>query len=154
MDDKTEDAWPTTDSLERETLVAPAPPPPFEPAGPPPDRGMGAGMVLALVAIVLVALGVLIAWFLTHRGHDKPAVTTVVVSTAGTVTTNATTATTPKKANVSMPDVRGRSLAAARAALQAAGLKTTVTRATSAKPAGTVVDEAPKPGAKIAAGWR
>ena len=51
-----------------------------------------------------------------------------------------------------MPDVRGRSLAAARAALQAAGLKTTVTRATSAKPAGTVVDEAPKPGAKIAKG--
>lgn len=118
---------------------------------PPPDRRIGAGMALAIGAILLVALGILVAWLLTHRSSDKGSVTTVVVSTQSAPSTTSRI-TTPSIAKVAMPDVRGRSLADARSALQAAGLKTAVTQVTSTKPAGTVVDEAPKPGAKLPKG--
>ena len=152
MNQPPEDAWPTPDSAtvvdQHETLVADAPPPP---AGPPPDRRIGAGMLLALGAIALVVLGALLAWYLTHRSHNSnPATTTVVTTAANTATTNVTTA--PAVAQVALPDVKGRTLADARSALQSAGLKTAVTQVTSTQPAGTVVDEAPKPGVKLPKG--
>jgi serine/threonine-protein kinase len=51
-----------------------------------------------------------------------------------------------------VPDLTGRSLSDARAALEKLGLKVNVTRATSDQPAGTIVDQAPKPGGKLAKG--
>jgi beta-lactam-binding protein with PASTA domain len=53
---------------------------------------------------------------------------------------------------VAVPDVVGKSLAEAQAQLDAQGLNSAKTEATSTQPAGTVVDEAPKPGVKLAKG--
>lgn len=50
---------------------------------------------------------------------------------------------------VAMPDVSGQKLADAQAALDKLGLDSTVTQVTSDQAAGTVVDQAPKPGAKL-----
>jgi beta-lactam-binding protein with PASTA domain len=149
MNQPPEDAWPTSDAP---TAIAPPPPPPLAPVEPPPDRRIGAGMALAIGAILLVALGILIAWLLTHRSSDKGSVTTVVLRTQSTPATTSRVTTPSVVAKIAMPDVRGRSLADARSALSAAGLKTAVTQVTSTKPAGTVVDEAPKPGAKLPKG--
>jgi len=53
---------------------------------------------------------------------------------------------------VGVPDVGGQSLSEAQANLDKAGLDSTVTQVTSTEPAGTVVDQAPKAGAKLAKG--
>jgi serine/threonine-protein kinase len=54
--------------------------------------------------------------------------------------------------NVAVPDLSGKSFSDARAALDRLGLDSTRTQVTSNEPAGTVVDQAPKPGAKLAKG--
>jgi beta-lactam-binding protein with PASTA domain len=128
------DTWPKADEptlVEHETLVA---------APPPPDRRIGWGMVVAIVVVALVVLGALLAWLLTHRSNDDSTVTTVVTTQSATAV------------QVTMPDVQGQTLRTARASLESAGLKTTVTKVTSSKPAGTVVDQAPDAGAKLAKG--
>src|SRR2546421_13120773 len=85
------DTWPTPEDetvVSREdTLVGtppPGAPPPVPPpeAGPPADRRIGAGMLLGLGALALVAAGLVIAWLLTHRDNTKQT-TTVVVTTNG-----------------------------------------------------------------------
>lgn len=53
---------------------------------------------------------------------------------------------------VAVPDLQGESFADARAALDKLGLDSTRTQVTSGKPAGTVVDQAPRPGSKLAKG--
>ena len=53
---------------------------------------------------------------------------------------------------VAVPDVSGSSASDAQAALDKLGLDSTLTEVTSDKPAGTVVDQAPKPGGKLAKG--
>jgi beta-lactam-binding protein with PASTA domain len=53
---------------------------------------------------------------------------------------------------VAVPDLGGKSFADARAALDKLGLDSTRTPVTSTEPAGTVVDQAPKAGAKLAKG--
>ena len=53
---------------------------------------------------------------------------------------------------IAVPDLTGQSFAAAQAKLDAAGLDSTRTEVTSEEPAGTVVDQAPKAGAKAAKG--
>jgi beta-lactam-binding protein with PASTA domain len=53
---------------------------------------------------------------------------------------------------VAVPDLGGKSFADARAALDKLGLDSVRTQVTSDKPAGTVVDQAPKPGGKLAKG--
>ncbi|MGH3003744.1 MAG: PASTA domain-containing protein [Gaiellaceae bacterium] len=207
------DAWPVSEEptvvAPRDTLVgAPAPQPP---AGPPPDRRVGLGMLLALGALVLIAIGIVLAWLLAHRGGSTASATTVVV-----VTTAPATGTAPAKVSVprliglteqralirlgqvglrpkevyrptskpkgvvvsqkpkeatslarqgrvtlvidsgapkvKVPDVRGKSLADAQAALDELGLDSQKTLVASAKPAGTVVDEGPEPGAKLPKG--
>jgi beta-lactam-binding protein with PASTA domain len=76
---------------QHETLVGGTPPPPVEPPpvapppGPPADRRIGAGMLLGLGVLVLIAAGILIAWLLTNR-NDNPKPTTVVVTTAPSTT--------------------------------------------------------------------
>lgn len=53
---------------------------------------------------------------------------------------------------VAMPDVVGRAYGDARSQLDKLGLTATETEVTSTKPAGTVVDQAPKPGTRLAKG--
>jgi serine/threonine-protein kinase len=53
---------------------------------------------------------------------------------------------------VAVPDLSGKSFADARSALDKLGLDSVQTPVTSDKPAGTVVDQAPKPGGKLAKG--
>jgi serine/threonine-protein kinase len=53
---------------------------------------------------------------------------------------------------VAVPDLTGDSFAAARSTLDKLGLDSTKTQVTSAKPAGTIVDQAPKAGGKLAKG--
>jgi eukaryotic-like serine/threonine-protein kinase len=208
-----EDSWPTPEGEtvvvrnEGDTLVGAEPPVPPPAAGPPPDRRIGAGMLLAIGAILLVAAGIALAYFLTHRSHHKQ-VTTVVVTTAptpvvkkvavprvvglkeqdalvklasvglrpkevykptrqpkGVVVSQAPQeATEVKKGTqvklvidsgapkVAVPSVTGMSAAEAQAALDKEGLDSTTTQVTSSKPAGSVVDQAPKAGAKLAKG--
>jgi len=146
-----ENTWPTPDDptvVEHETLVATPPPPPPDVVPPPPDRRIGWGMLLAIVVIALIVLGAILAWLLTHRSNDNA--TTTVVTTQATPTVTTTPSVTP--ARVAVPDVQGQTLKDARAALTSAGLKTATTKVTSAKPAGTIVDQAPDAAAKVAKG--
>jgi serine/threonine-protein kinase len=53
---------------------------------------------------------------------------------------------------VAVPDLTGTSLADAQRKLDALGLQSTKTQVTSTEPPGTVVDQAPKPGGKLAKG--
>ena len=82
------DSWPQPEDetvvARHETLVGGPPPPgppgaPLPPAGPPADRRIGAGMLLGLGVLALVAAGILIAYLLTHQNNDKK--TTTVVTT-------------------------------------------------------------------------
>ena len=133
-----DDAWPTPDDptviSSSETVVG-APPP--DPVGPPPDRRIGAGMLLALGALALVALGILIAWYLTHRDDDKSTTTVTTVQTATTA------------GQVTVPDVTGESFADAQTTLEAMGLDSAKKTVSSGKPAGTVVEQTPQAGASL-----
>jgi serine/threonine-protein kinase len=106
-------------------------------------------MLLGLAAIVLVAAGVLIAYLLTHRDSNG-SVTTVVLSTG--VSTPATATTPTVVAKVGVPDLTGKSFADAQAALDKLGVASKATQAASSKPAGTVLDQTPKPGARVKKG--
>ena len=204
------DQWPTSDDptvvRRQDTLVDPAPPLP--PAAPPPDRRVGAGMLLGLGVLALVAAGLALAWYLTHRDDNKQTTTVLVTTTAAppaaqkvvvprlvglqeqaalvrlgqlglrpkevfrptkkpknVVVSQAPSASArigkgdqvtlvidsgaPK---VAVPDLTGRSFTDAQATLDKLGLDSTKTQVTSTKPAGTVVDQAPKSGAKLAKG--
>ncbi len=144
--------WPV---LENTTLVSPAEtvvqsPAPV-PAGLPSDRGIGSGMLLAIVVFAVVAAAVLAALLLSRRGHSST--TTVVVTTAaatpGTSTTHLASASASQR---SVPNLGGLPLPQARATLAALGLRAATTPVSSGKPAGTIVEQAPKPGAKLAKG--
>src|SRR4051794_30690963 len=213
------DAWPTPDDAtvvsRRDTLVG-APPPPGPPpaappgAGPPADRRIGAGMLLGLGALALVAAGLLIAWLLTHRDSNNQT-RTVIVTTGGgkgsflppkvavprliglheqaalvrlgqlglrpkavfrptkqpkgvVVSQKPEEATELPRGGrvtividsgapqVAVPDLTGGSFADAQRKLDQLGLDSTKTAVTSTEPPGTVVDQAPKPGGKLAKG--
>ena len=144
------DGWPEPEGAtivsEHETVVAP---PPLEPIGPPPDRRVGAGMLLALGAIALVALCVLIAWLLIDRSHPQTG-TTVVTTTAPPTTTVSGSAALAQK---TVPAVTGLPLADAQTKLAALGLKTTTTPVSStSQPPGSVTEQAPQAGVKLAKG--
>jgi serine/threonine-protein kinase len=133
-----DDAWPAPDDptviSSRETMVD-APPP-----GPPPDRRIGTGMLLALGALALVAAGIAIAWYLTHRDEDKSTTTVTTVQTATTA------------AEVAIPDLTGKPFPEAQATLDAVGLHTSKQPVSSDKPAGIVVGQKPDAGASVAKG--
>lgn len=158
------EAWPTPNGDDpayvrrEETLVGGAPPPPpgyADPAAPPPDRRIGAGMLLGLAALLLVAGGIALAWYLTHR-DTKSQVTTVLVTTAPTTTQQSQATTTAKKPVVVkksvVPTVVGMQVSDAQATFDKLGLKTTVKQVTANEAAGTVVGQAPKAGEKLARG--
>jgi beta-lactam-binding protein with PASTA domain len=136
-----DDAWPTPDEptvvSSSETLVN-APPP--EPVGPPPDRRIGTGMLLALGALALVAGGIALAWYLTHRDDDKGTTTVTTVQTATVA------------GQVAVPDLTGKPFPEAQATLDAAGLHTSKRAVSSDQPAGTVVGQKPQAGASVAKG--
>jgi beta-lactam-binding protein with PASTA domain len=131
--------WPSADDP---TIISPpgeaAGPPP--PAGPPPDRRVGAGLLLGIGVVALVALGIVVAYLLTHRNKND-AVTTVT-----------TTSSTEAAANVSVPDVMGQAFAEAQAKLSTAGLPSTKADVVSNQPAGTVLAQDPAAGSKLAKG--
>jgi beta-lactam-binding protein with PASTA domain len=152
------EGWPVQDSdtvvvhRSADTAVGgapPAPPPPVAPGPPPPDRRIGAGMLLALATLVLVAAGVAIAYLLIHRDSNST-VTTVVLNTG---TSTPATATAPAVvAKVGVPDLTGKSFADAQAALDRLGVASKAVQVASGKPAGTVLDQRPKPGARVKKG--
>jgi beta-lactam-binding protein with PASTA domain len=140
------DAWPTRENATgittREEL---APLGPREPLGPPPsDRRLGEGMLLGLAALALVAIGVAVAYLLTHRNATRS--TTVIVRSGST--TGAAGATGFAIA----PDVRGLRVATASAQLHSAGFSTAETTALSTGKAGTVLRQVPRPGSRARKG--
>ena len=136
-----DDTWPAADDptviSSRETVVDGPPP---GPVGPPPDRRIGAGMLLGLGALALVAAGIAIAWYLTHRDDKKNTTTVTTVQTATAV------------AKVSVPDLTGKPFPEAQATLDGAGLHTSKKPVDSARAAGTVVGQTPKAGASVPKG--
>jgi serine/threonine-protein kinase len=146
-----EDAWPTPDgetvALRRsDTLVGAEPPvpPPVPPpvGGPPPDRRIGAGMLLGIGAILLVAAGIAIAWYLTHRSTSHNT-TTVVVTTTGK----------PKAApKVAVPRVVGMKEQQALVRLASVGLRPKEIYKPTKKPKGVVVSQSPQEATELAKG--
>jgi beta-lactam-binding protein with PASTA domain len=142
------DAWPTPEDEtvvhERETVVGGTPPPP-PPVGPPPaDRRIGAGMLLGLGVLVLVAAGILIAYLLTHKNDNKtPTATTVVVTTAPTNTV-------PPK--VAVPRFVGMKEQDALVRAGQVGLQPKEVFKPTKAPKGTVISQKPPEGSELARG--
>jgi beta-lactam-binding protein with PASTA domain len=135
-----DDAWPTLEErpLEatRETVVDQAP----IGAPPPPDRRIGAGMLLALGAVALVAVGILVAYLLTHRGDDQ---TTTVVVTAPAA---------PGAAKVSVPRVVGLDSTEAAGKLAQAGLRPKLVFRKGGGTNGKVLEQRPEQATRLAKG--
>lgn len=149
--------WPVPD--QRETVVTGGPP------GPPPpgrrswfDDNLALGLGAILVLLILIggaAVGIYVARHSHH--HNASTVRTVLVTTtspAQTVTTAAKTATTPPAATkTAVPSFVGEPIAQARATVTSMHFRLATTPVTGAgQPAGTVVDQAPKAGKKLASG--
>jgi beta-lactam-binding protein with PASTA domain len=206
------ETWPTTEDdtavTRSDTLVGGPPPPAAPPPAAPPepgDRRIGAGMLLALGALALVAAGILIAWLLTHQKSDHKTTTVLVTTQPKTAVPPKVTvprlvglkeqealirlgqiglrpkevfkptkqpkgvvvSQKPQEATeaargsrvtlvidsgapkVPVPDLTGMSFTDAQAKLDQLGLDSTKTEVTSDQPAGTIVDQAPKPGGKL-----
>jgi beta-lactam-binding protein with PASTA domain len=136
-----DDTWPTADDptviSQRETVTGPPP------VGPPPDRRIGAGMLLALGAIALVAVGIALAYLLTHRHKDHP--TTTTVTTAARTTTAVT-------AKVAVPHFVGMKEADALVKLGQVGLQPKEVFRTQRTNPGTVLSQAPQQAVEVAKG--
>ncbi len=129
---------------QRETVVDGAPPPPVvPPPGPPADRRIGAGMLLGLGALALVAAGIAIAWLLTHRSDDKQTATTVVVTTAPSTTV-------PPK--VAVPRFVGMKEQGALVRAGQVGLQPKEVFKPTKAPKGVVVSQRPPEGSELARG--
>jgi beta-lactam-binding protein with PASTA domain len=139
------DSWPTPEDetvvQQHETLTGGTPPPPAAP--PPADRRIGAGMLLGLGALALVAAGILIAWLLTHQKDDKKAATTVIVTTAPSTTV------APK---VSVPRFVGLKEQDALVRAGQVGLKPKEVFKPSKAPKGVVLSQRPPEGTELARG--
>ncbi len=153
MTEPPNDTWPTPDgetvvvSRDRDTLVG-APPPPAAPtpppaAGPPPDRRVGAGMLLGIGALLLVAAGIAIAWFLTHRDSNKQVTTVVVHSTPRN-------AVGPAK--VAVPRVVGMKESEALVRLAQIGLQPKEIHRPTKQPTNTVLSQKPSEAKEVAKG--
>jgi beta-lactam-binding protein with PASTA domain len=140
------DSWPTPEDetvvQQRETVVGGTPPPPVAP--PPADRRIGAGMLLGLGVLVLVAAGILIAYLLTHKNDNKtPTATTVVVTTAPTNTV-------PPK--VAVPRFVGMKEQDALVRAGQVGLQPKEVFKPTKAPKGTVISQNPPEGSELARG--
>jgi beta-lactam-binding protein with PASTA domain len=119
---------------EPETAVQ-TPPPPL--ADVPPDRGLGWGMLLALVVVALVVAGVVIAWLLTHRGGSNGTSTVVLTQPGGRKVRPGTPML------VAVPAVVGEQQEAAEQSLRAAGFDVRAVTIPSDAPKGAVVAQHP-----------
>jgi beta-lactam-binding protein with PASTA domain len=138
------DSWPTSEDetvvQQRETLVGGTPPPAAP--GPPSDRRIGAGMLLALGVLVLIAAGILIAYLLTHRSDHKAA-TTVLVTTAQSTTV-------PPK--VAVPRFVGLTEQDALVRAGQVGLQPKEVFKPTKAPKGVVISQNPQEGSELAHG--
>jgi len=150
LTDTPPEGWPTPDGetvvATRETLVGAPPPPPTAPVPPPEggpgDRRIGAGMLLALGVLALIALGGVLAWLLTHRGNDGKQTTTVVV-------TSPTTAAAPK---VAVPRLVGMKEQEALVRLGQVGLRPKEVFKPTSKPKDVVVSQSPEEATELKRG--
>jgi beta-lactam-binding protein with PASTA domain len=137
------DSWPTPEDetvvQQRETMVGGTPPP----AAPPPaDRRIGAGMLLGIGVLVLVAAGIVIAYLLTHKSDHKAA-TTVVTTTAPSTTA------APK---VAVPRFVGMKEADALVRAGQVGLQPKEVFKPTKAPKGVVTSQNPQEGSELARG--
>jgi beta-lactam-binding protein with PASTA domain len=137
------DSWPTPEDetvvQQRETMVDGTPPP----AAPPPaDRRIGAGMLLGIGVLVLVAAGIVIAYLLTHKSDHKAA-TTVVTTTAPSTTV------APK---VAVPRFVGMKEADALVRAGQVGLQPKEVFKPTKAPKGVVTSQNPQEGSELARG--
>jgi len=124
---------------QRETMVGGTPPP----AAPPPaDRRIGAGMLLGIGVLVLVAAGIVIAYLLTHKSDHKAA-TTVVTTTAPSTTV------APK---VAVPRFVGMKEADALVRAGQVGLQPKEVFQPTKAPKGVVTSQNPQEGSELARG--
>jgi beta-lactam-binding protein with PASTA domain len=129
---------------QRERVVDGMPPPPVvPPPGPPADRRIGAGMLLGLGALALVAAGIAIAWLVTHRSNDKQTATTVVVTTAPSTTV-------PPK--VAVPRFVGMKEQDALVRAGQVGLQPKEVFKPTKAPKGVVISQRPPEGSELARG--
>ena len=139
-----DDAWPVADAptviSQQETVDRPTPP-----AMPPPDRRIGAGMLLGLGALALVAIGIVLAYLLTHRQKDQSVTTTVV-------TTSPSTSTPTAAAQIAVPRFVGMKEQAALVRLGQLGLRPKEIFQQTSKTTGLVVSQAPTQATKVAKG--
>jgi beta-lactam-binding protein with PASTA domain len=140
-----DDTWPAAEDptvvARDDTLVGAPPPGPGvpPPEGPPPDRRIGAGMLLAIGAIVLVAAGILIAYLLTHDDDKNANTTTVITTTPST--------TVPPK--VAVPRFVGMKEQDALVRAGQVGLKPKEVFQPSKKPKGIVLSQNPEEGTEV-----
>jgi beta-lactam-binding protein with PASTA domain len=142
--------WPTrvssTDVLPGPTTIVRSEPV-YPPTGPPVaaqelDRAIGRGLLLALVAVALVAIAALAAWYLTHRPNNG----------ASTVTTTTTAAPATGAGSISVPALAGRDETAALVALGKVGLRPKLEQRTAGPADGRVVSQRPAANSKVALG--
>jgi beta-lactam-binding protein with PASTA domain len=100
-------------------------------------------MLLGLGAVALVAIGILVAYFLTHRHKDHPATTTV---------TTAAVTTGPAAAKVAVPRFVGMSEEDALVRIGQVGLQPKEVFRTQAATPGVVLAQAPKEASQVAKG--
>jgi serine/threonine-protein kinase len=110
-------------------------------APPPADRRIGAGMLLGLGVLALVAAGILIAWLLTHKSDHKA--TTTVITTAPSTTA-------PPK--VAVPRFVGLKEADALVRAGQVGLQPKEVFKPTKAPRGTVISQNPPEGTELARG--
>jgi beta-lactam-binding protein with PASTA domain len=141
------DSWPTPEDetvvQQHETLVGGTPPPGPPPEGLPADRRIGAGMLLGLGVLALIAAGIVIAYLLTHRDDKKTPATTVVVTTAPTTTT------APK---VAVPRFVGMKEQDALVRAGQVGLQPKEVFKPTKAPKGVVISQRPPEGSELARG--
>jgi serine/threonine-protein kinase len=112
-------------------------------APPPADRRIGAGMLLGLGVLALVAAGILIAWLVTHKSDHKA--TSTVITTA-----TSSSATTPPK--VAVPRFVGLKEADALVRAGQVGLQPKEVFKPTKAPQGTVISQNPPAGTELARG--
>jgi beta-lactam-binding protein with PASTA domain len=140
------DSWPAPEDetvvARDETLVGGTPPPAAPPPGPPADRRIGAGMLLGLGVLALVAAGIVIAYLLTHNKDDKQ--TTTVTTTAPSTATVAPKVAVPRFVGMKESDALVRA--------GQVGLKPKEVFKPTKAPKGLVVAQNPTEGTELARG--
>jgi beta-lactam-binding protein with PASTA domain len=137
------DAWPIAKAptvISHEDTIVVAPPEDY-----PPDRRIATGMLLALGVIALLALGIALAYLLTHRRQGHPVTTTVV-------TTSASAPSPAAGPKVAVPRLIGMQEQTALARLGQLGLRPKVIVQHASKSSGLVVSQAPIQATKLANG--